>query len=236
MALTFVGKGSSGRSDAVDVTLTLPAGIAQNDYVLVGAFDRSGADRDMAMTTSGYSELADLYANDSADTNLGAFRKIMGPTPDSTAVITNTGAVHHSGVFHCWRGVDTTTPEDATTTTLTATDGANLDPPAIVTVTDNAVVVGCGACTEGDTITVGSGFENFEQEIDSSPNGFRNIYMESQFKTPAGTSDPPLHAISGATGDSRAMFTVAIRPAAGGGGSILLQMLQHTHCLGGAYA
>src|SRR3990167_4835602 len=112
MALALRGVAEGLANTGATVTVTHPGGIAENDVVFIGyTIGNSTVDRDMAMTTASYTELADLYANDSTDTNFGVFRKVMGATPDSTAVCTGVdSSTIMAAVESVWTGVDTTTP------------------------------------------------------------------------------------------------------------------------------
>ena len=206
MAISFVGGDSGNGSTAV--TLNLPGGIAQNDVVIAAHMGSLTSNRDMDI--SGYQELADLYQDDTTDTNLGVFRKVMGATPDSTVAFADQGV--NACVFHCWRGVNTTTPEDATTTVGGAIDGATPDPPAINTATANAVVLAIGASSEADAVTnAPSGYGNL---FDSQGNS-ANCAISSKSVASPTTEDPATYGdIVGTTADSWAAATVALRPAA----------------------
>ena len=121
----------------------------ENDLVIVAWSCGKNYDLDMAMVTSGYTEVCDLYANSSNDTNLGVFYKFMTATPDTTATIdssitgVNAGLAYGCMVF---RGVNTTTPMDATATTALGTSSSSAaNPPSITPVTAGAAVIGVGA-------------------------------------------------------------------------------------------
>ena len=134
------------------LTITLPTCL-ENDLVIVAVTSPKSTDWDMTMNTSGYTEVADLFADDTVDTNFGVFYKKMSGTPDTTAVcnldgVTNNG---HSAVAVVFRGVDTTTPMDATATTATGVNTGIADPPSIdwsTAGTITVVAVGCGTTGE----------------------------------------------------------------------------------------
>jgi hypothetical protein len=210
VALSFIGSGSDSAS--FDPNLTLPGGIAQNDIVYVAVNASGSVDLDLSMITAGYTEIADLYQNDNTDVNLGVFRKIMGVTPDSSAQC-ETGSTSANAVFHCWRGCDTTTPEDATPTTAGAVDGGTPDPPSINTATANAIVLAIGGSSEGDAVT--NPPTNYENLIDLQDGGLRNVMMASRSIASPTTENPGTFAdVVGTSSDSWAAVTVAIRPAA----------------------
>lgn len=213
MALSFVGSGFNSNVSGADLTLTLPVGIAEDDVVYVAAVTSGSVDATMAMTTSGYTKLCDLFANDTNDTNLGVFRKVMGASPDATAVVTGTGSgfITIGAVFHVWRGADTATPEDVATTTATGLNSATPNPPAITTVTNDAVVLAIGGSV-GELDAVSNAPSGYSNLIDTLV-GTSNVMMASKVTAAAGAQDPASYSdISGDSTDSWAAATVAIRP------------------------
>src|SRR3546814_4229150 len=137
MALVHVGSVNSGDTgaDGSDATVDLSGLSLQEGDVVLGVSSFKGtSDLLMAMTTADYTTLADLYADGTNDTNLGVFRKVMGATPDASAVFANPGSGagdHLSALVDVWRGGDTTAPEDATSVTATAIGSAIPNPGAI---------------------------------------------------------------------------------------------------------
>lgn len=210
MAITLRGTASAENTSG-DLTVTLPGGTIEDDVVYAGYGEAATSDLDMAMTTSGYTELADLYADDSNDANLGVFRKVMGATPDSTAVFAEIGsAVVDEGVVVVLIGVDTTTPEDAATTTATGINSAVANPPSITTVTDGAWVIAVAESSSSSDHTAPSGYSNFIFENGSAA----QAALATKEITTAGAEDPGTMG-----GDSSppifawAAATVAVRPA-----------------------
>ena len=210
MALSFVGGGTGSSGTGGNITLTLTAGIAQNDVVYVAFGIGSTTDKILAMTTAGYTKLAEVFIS---GTNLAVFRKVMGATPDSQAVCTGSGdAAEEAGAaFHVWRGADTTTPEDATTTTATGTAAAP-DSPSITTVTDAAIVlaIGANAINDASVRTAPTGYGN-AQSVAVNGNELITVGMASKSVSPAGAENPAAWT-AWDTADWGAA-TVAIRPA-----------------------
>ena len=239
MALQYVGGktasivGSTATVTNVsltDLTGGLASSPAEGDFVLVAYATHSTADRSIGVTTSGYAEIAELYANDSRDVNLSVSWKIMGPTPDSAVDISATGATADPGAvaIHVWRGVDAATSLDVTSTTSTGLDSWVPNPPSITPVTSGAVVIAVGAGAGGSGTTVigdlsSSELSNFQTvsyvlSTRSIGIGVGSIAWSS------GALDPAAFAVSGnnSVSNSSAAVTLALRPAAesGGGGSI----------------
>lgn len=230
MAIGFRGSVTEeGASNNLTLDLTALTGgsgsaALANDVVYVLSVRATGTNDDVTMSTSGYAELADLYANDTADTNLGLFRKVMGGTPDTSAVTSSPGNSGHgaAAIAMVFSGVDTTTPEDVTSVTVTGTNGSLSDPGAITPTTAGAWIVGFyGSATEGTTTsgpTAPSGLTNWVSAT-ATAGTLRRGQAGAGTKTDwaSGAFDPA--AWSGtvnANTDSRAAVTVALRPAAGG--------------------
>lgn len=193
--LIFVGAATASSSSgaAFNVSLTaLTGGVAaapvQNDIVIVVT---AVADN-TACTATGYTQTA-LVSTTLSTVYVG--RKFMGATPDTTVAVQGSGsnAQGACAVAYVWRGVNTTTPMDATPTTSSATNTAIPDPPAITPVTAGAVVLAMGgaghqrgavnftsptlanfrstsANTAGDDATVGIGWASwYSGAYDPSP-------------------------------------------------------------------
>lgn len=225
MALTLLGTASANGDGSADVTVTHPGGIAENDVVFF-AYCESSNDFDMQMTTSGYTELADVGTGSALQGNLGIYRKVMGATPDSTAVCDNGSPVggnfSMAAAEHVYSGVDTTTPEDATTLASIATfSDTQPDSASITTVTANAIVLTIGfknttGATPG-TVTAPSGYGN---KVQDQNDGSREAQIGIAAKSVASPGAENPGAWSGFASyafASVAQATVAVRPAAGGG-------------------
>lgn len=224
MALGIRGQASNNGLGNADVTVTLPVGTTTGDVVFSAYSEADTADRNAAMVTTGYTELADLYSNDNNDTNLGVFRKVQGGTPDTTAVFDSLSGDSGRGVA-CTTivltGVDTTTPEDATP----SPDGANInsavvDAPSVTTVTNNAMVLAIGAnstsnTNHSDVITAPTNYINLETELGNGSGRDAWIMLATRIKTPAGAEDPGVFGgITTSTNDSWCAASIAVRPAA----------------------
>jgi hypothetical protein len=138
MAITLVGTHSGSNNNGGDCTINFTA--IQNDVVLVmGGTAASGGDA--GVSTSGYTEIIDTR-NSSCE--LSVNWKRMSGSPDSSVVCTGSGVGTDATAYvvMVFRGVDTSTAIDATSTEDT---GNNDKPnsPSITTVTNGAAVVSC---------------------------------------------------------------------------------------------
>src|SRR3989344_4846956 len=134
-AVSFVGSCSNNGNNGANATLTLPVGTAENDLVIVayGNADADNVDLNMVMVTADYTEVADLFSNDTFDANMGVYYKFMGSTPDTQAVADNIGGADTDTPAVCmvFRGVDTTTPMDVTDVEATALNSMDPNPGSI---------------------------------------------------------------------------------------------------------
>lgn len=222
MAISFIGKAESSAINGADVTITLPA-MQQGDLVIVaGAIgdNDSVATLTMSMVTAGYATVADLFADDTQDVDMGVFWKVMGATPDTTAVFngqggTDAGCAAEAMVF---RGVDTTTPMDVTPTTATGINTMHPNPPSInhnnpagvwtVIAGASGHVAGGGA-----TYTFPTGYTTDSDTIGAADTTHVSVGMGYR-TNPADPEDPGVMTLSGtdSTGYAWAATTIALRP------------------------
>lgn len=148
---------SAGTTGDITVSLsgTLSGGLGNapsvGDLVIVYFGTGSTADRDLVV--SGYTEVAELFSNDTYDTNLVVAYKIYTLGDFNVTITGGTGSISDAGVgaIQVWRGVDAVTPLDVTLTTATGTNSVLCNPPAITPTSRGAVIVsgGVGAHIDG---------------------------------------------------------------------------------------
>lgn len=219
MAISLVGSASGNAINGGNVTVTMPVGTAQGDVVYGAYALGTVSDVGMSVSTAGYTELTELYANDDNDTNFAVYRKVQGSTPDSSVVFVGTAGANDAvaGALMVLRGVDTTTPEDAVTTTATGVNGSIPNPPAITTVTANAWVLAIGGNTDSDVPTAPTNYSDLITDVgDDTQNA--TIMMARREIPIAGAEDPGSfqNIFSGVT-TTWCAATVAVRAALGGG-------------------
>lgn len=222
-ALQYVGAAeASGNSAAYNVSLTSltggSGGAAQaGDLVVVATGFVSTVNRNPGVGTAGYTEVTDLYANDTRDANLSVNWKIMPATPDTVvnclgSLSTTMGAVCE---VHVWRNTDKVTPLDVTSTTAVGTNSAVPNSPAITPITQGAIIlsVGLGTGSAADTaVTQPTGYIN-KADISVDPGSASTVGIASKAWSGAGAEDAA--AWTGwttSTSDSWAAVALAIRP------------------------
>lgn len=225
MAIQYVGGQTQalGTGDTT-VTFSLAGGLASTpadgDVVIVSVALINNSDAAIGVVTSGYTEIAEIYANDSGDTNLSLSWKRMGSSPDASVVVTGKTSGSNSGVaiVQVYRGVDATTAFDVTSTTATGIDSAIPNPPSITPTTAGALIVVAGANTHsrGAAGTLSASYlANFVTLVDATgtfadgTSGMGDVAWTSGAYDPAawtfGASDSTLY--------SNASVTMALRPA-----------------------
>jgi len=221
MAITFVGSatGSTGTSGDASFTITLPA-TQENDIVIVAVGWSSPSDDAPGVSTSGYTEIAEIYADDNADANLSVSWKLMGATPDTEVICLTRNSVNVDsvGIAYVFRGVDTASPIDVSATTATGTNSAVPDPASITPTTAGAFVVACGLGTAsyaaGDSsVTPPAGYTNGVSIPSVYCSYGCTLAVASKAWSGSGAEDPA--AWTGWTTsslDSWGAVTVALRP------------------------
>lgn len=174
--ITYVGGTTStgtlsGSATTPTISLTgLTGGLAsspsENDLVIVAVSASSivSGNLDITMSSAGWTEDQDLFASNSPNpsANLAIYYKKMGSSPDASFQLSIPASSGHSYAVavQVFRGVDTTTPLDVTTTTTTPTGTILVNPPAATQPTSAVnclVLVGGGAHT-GGTRTFGASY------------------------------------------------------------------------------
>lgn len=223
-AITYVGQATNGSSNGGNVSLVLPAS-NQNDLIIVacGIGDSDNTDFTMSMVTSGYTNIADLFADDNFETNLGVWYKFQPATPDTGATCTGQGGTNAAvaAVALIFRGVDTTTPMDVTATTATNVNTMHPNPPSIDHLNPSGVVIviaGASGHNLGGagTYTFPTGYTT--NSVRGGANDTNDITVGLGYRD-SGVSDPEdpgtmTHSGTDATTMSWAAVTMALRPAA----------------------
>ena len=153
--ISFVSSrsGEFAGSTTVGDTLNIASmGLQYGDIIIV-AYECCGT-TNKTLSIPGYTTVADLYANDTEDSNFIVAYKFMGVVPDTEIIIPPTQNAADAGayVLQAYRGVNLDTPFDVTSTTVSLTNTAIPNPPAITPVTQGAkIVVAAGAAHTGGT-------------------------------------------------------------------------------------
>lgn len=174
---TFSDTGTASGTHSISLT-SLTGGIASapaaGDLVVIVLHYPAATNLDIAV--SGYTEVFDIYANDSYDSNLGGYYKVMGATPDTTVDVPVSGSTSNglNVAIQVWRGINPATPIDTAAITFTGVDGAAPNPPAITPSVEGAPIIAVGAQAIQAFYTPGlltsSDLENFQNVRDLASN------------------------------------------------------------------
>lgn len=211
--ITFVDSATGSSSDGTDLTVTLPGTTAANDIVIAMSQSHSGDTTDSGtVSTSGYTNVVDL--NYGTNRRTRAYWKAMGGSPDASVTFNGTDNSIRglAGVVLVFRGVNTSTPIDATTTTATGVGGAP-DCPSITPTNNNCAIVAC-AGSDGLDATF-SAPTNYSTPVFTSVDVSIDAQMAASYRILVGGAGSPENP-SSFTGWGAANWgagTIALRPA-----------------------
>lgn len=160
-------------------TTILPAGLLENDYVVV-------------QTVADSNEISSIIGWETIQTRLSSARGIcvakrMGSTPD-TSIIVNS---NHSVVCMAFRGVNTSLAQDVANTSSFAGTNAVPNPPAITPATDGCAIVISASLDDdrvADVISAPAGFSDLVVSDDGGSAG--TVMMAWALQSAAETIDP----------------------------------------------
>lgn len=215
--MTVAGTGSGyGQSvSSADVSISL-AGLGVSEFDLVLIFFAHQNTSNMTYGLTGYTQMADLYANDLRDVNLWAGYKVQGSTPDTSITATNMpgGTQDYQYVIFVLRGADQSTPMDATPTTNTVTSDDDIVPADITVATDGSFVLVCAACSQANAGSYSSS-DPFDYFLSREDGTRLNIAVGGFFRD-SGLYSPAEFVHSNTSSENfecAASVTVAVRPA-----------------------
>ncbi len=216
MAIALRGTPTTGSAtNGGNFTINMPAGVVQNDVVYV--FVVGTAEANLGTSSAGWTQLTGAARDHSTATlRTNVFRKVMGASPDASIAITGvTGAANsNSGIAVAFSGVKTATPEDVTPVTADGT-GNNPNPPAIVPVTNNAMILVFGGDSSGTgdaTVTAPSNY-TARGAVSAADNNDATAHGASRLLSGgAGASEDPA-TWTNWTATSWITWTIAIRDA-----------------------
>jgi len=220
--IRFVGGGAVASStststptfDLTDLSGGISSAPSAGDIVIVCISFKSTTDRDIQCTTSGYTEIADLYANSVDDSQLGVYYKVLSTEETSVSFSIGLNAVSHFAV-HVWREQNSTPLDTASVTAVNQFSGRP-DAPSITTVTPGAVVIAVGAAAGASTrqlsnLTVPTGMTNFFQ---STASDVASVGIASALVPTAGGYNPATFGGGNTNSSSSSCaVTLALRPA-----------------------
>lgn len=220
--ITFVGAGPQVASaSAGTLTPSLPAGTAANDLavlVVVGRPTNATEPAAPAGWTLRSSVLEEVGAN---DLKIMTFYRVLAggdANPSVTLPAAWVGsAAGLSGQIAVWRGVSTTTSFDVGDATGTAAAAVTYTPPAITTVTANALVVSVVATSDNNDLGLNVA-QSFTARMsgtsyDTTTGGDHAVGVADKVQVAAGPVVMPEWDQNNSASDRWAAITFALRPS-----------------------
>lgn len=193
--------------------------LAQNDFVILSLCDGTRTtDRTFTAPTGNnsgsFTIRADLYADDSNDTNLCVTTQKMGATPDTSITVPYIASTS-TLVYICrvYRGADATTQLDVSTVTASGIDSDLANPASITPTTSGAKIVTIYAGSQGILTSWGTpgDISNFVQQAGAA----KTRLAAGDANWTSGAFDPnAIPTGQSSVNDSWAAVTLALRPGA----------------------
>lgn len=196
------------------ISAPLPAGLQQNDFVLVFTGGTASDDADVA--ESGWTQIDRIFVGNGAEKAQIHYKR-MGATPDSGSINHSAHAdadVSYTTNIAVFRGVDPATAFDAAYVEGADANGTSSEPGAITTVTENALVLPFLFKKDTQAVTLPAGYaEAFSQ----SPGASYAIgaHLAQKQIAAAGLEDPGVFSWAGS--EDHASGILALRPQNGSG-------------------
>ena len=154
MPASYVDSTIANNNTATSIEITKPATVLDGDVF----FAFLGNNDDNAWTTlTGWTALGELQDAGGNDRTLNIQRKVITDAAGEPATYTFSRAglnTDNFGVIVAVRGIDNTTPEDATSVLSSGANDNTPDSPSITTVTDGAfILLACGLAGTGAALT-----------------------------------------------------------------------------------
>ena len=208
MAISFIEALSGSANNGGNVTLTFTAAQSGDFVLVVGGHQEQGSNA--GVSTAGYTEEADTVTPN----RFSISRKFITSDTNVTCLGDGQGSDGTAYVALVFRGVDTSTPLDASITSGTGTGEPNS--PSITTVTNGAVVVSAFLLNDGRGLNSGpSGYSNATianaSEVNNVTAGIAWIAQAT-----AGAENPSQWDLAGVSTEDLRASTIALRPAVTG--------------------
>lgn len=217
----FVGRlvtsASGDATPTVNLSGTLTGGIrtspAAGDCVLVFMCRNAGSDLNYGMVTSGYTELYDSYNSGIYPAQLGVFYKVLSSAEASVELDLGGSTLEHRVIVYVFSNISSASPINVAGSARLVENAAVIDPNAITTTVDGAIVIAAGSKSASGgigTITAPSGFTG----LAVSGNAFDALAVAHQIQPTAGSINPgPFGGSIGGTNFNSINVAFALTPA-----------------------
>jgi hypothetical protein len=145
VAISYIGSSALAYAAANSVTVTLPSHNEDDLLIFVAGNREDDPVPSIVTAPSGYTQQGSVHAYDAGQLGIAiaVFYKVAGASESNPTVEWNTGAARGVyGVVHVYRGVDTSTPIDASAGGGTLADATTCTPTGTLTTqTDGAMAI-----------------------------------------------------------------------------------------------
>jgi hypothetical protein len=209
MAIALRGTPTSGTAiNGGDITLSMPAGLAQGDVVIVGYFMNGAASN--TTSSSGWTRI-----DGGPGTNrLKVFMKVIGSSPDANIVLTGSGSAADSSTACAiaFSGVSNTVPLGFVAVTTATATSTNPDCPSITPRVPGSVSIAYAGTSVVDVTGTAApaGYSNFTQNS-SSDTLSTSSYISWKSGLTSGTAEDPA-VYSGVTSALWEAATIVLSP------------------------
>jgi hypothetical protein len=218
VAISFIGYANTTYASRTNTTVsnTLNAGTITNDDILILTLFTFGAGTeapDPSGVPSGFSQVGTTMDVTDIPTNNGEFRVyIKKAASESGSYAFTHSSCSSQGSLSVWRGVDTTTAQDATATTNSGSPANTTRTwTGLTTVTNDAWIVGLGF-DWADNANALSPPTGMTERLEVNP----LVYIASEAIAAAGATGNRTHTCNANSGWPRGGLLLALRPASAG--------------------
>lgn len=216
MAHNVVGAFTGNAKDGANVTVNF-SGLLENDILWAFAFVTHGSAGATIVSSGWDTDTSPLTDIDNSSRG-SLYRKKMGASPDASVEFAGSGnAADSMGVIVAvLREANTTTPNDATTTTAVSATGGTTNPdcPSNTNVTVNAIALAfAGSRVNDASITVPTGYSGLTTVVANDENDDATVMFAWKLLTSIGAEDPP--EFTGVSAGRWVAMHALSRPAAG---------------------
>lgn len=191
--------------------------VQTGDLVVVFIGSADITDQGMtSMVSGGYTQITELYSDDTYDTNFTAFYKRMGSTPDTSVEMDATGI---SSIYpfcysiRIYEAINESGPLDVSAVTTTGINATSPNPGSITPVTAGSVIVIAGAGADSDGITDSNSTTDFHSVSKIGSTSRRVALGAGHVSWSSGAYDASAFTSNASTSGSWCSCTLALRPA-----------------------
>jgi hypothetical protein len=227
VAITFVAAGAAVEASDVGtnpLAVAVPSGVTAGDLLLLFSCRTASSGAGAYNTPSGFTNIAELTLSDTNPSrhSFVGYRVATSEPASYNITTADVNPENWGAVMVAYRGVDTSSPLDATSVgDVTQENTNNGDPPSITTVTNNAWVVCFNYVRTTNDLTGFTPPTGYTERVDTSSSSLFEIGIADKAVAVAGAENPGAFSTGGSGSiNDHIVGTLALRPLAAGGGGV----------------